>query len=342
MYRKDIFEKHGLEVPTTYDELYEVCKKLKGLYPDSYPLCLRSGIHVLDCTAQSWKEYMCYHPNYDYSKGEWNFGVVEPEFGDMIAFYRMMIEEGLLPADFFTIETKTWEELMYTDRGFISFDYLVRIDQCNSNMRGENPDYTVAIMAPPKSDGAQAVNKVLKQFPDLNGFMLVNSGDEERISNALSLLDWFYSPEGIEVQSWGKEGVTYQVVDGEREWLVEEGADIMNTFGLFTPGALACVEPEAFNKQYSDEQIAQSAELKNYETANPSPFFTMSFSEDVASERADIWVALNGLCAEMLSKFLLGQRPMEEWDDFVGELNDLGVDRLLEIYNQQFALIQAE
>ena len=122
MYRKDIFEKHGLEVPKTYDELYEVCKKLKELYPESYPLCLRSGIHVLDQTGQAWREYMSYHPNYNYDTGKWEFGVVMPEFKEMIAFYRKMIEEKLLPPDFFTISVKTWEGLMSTDRGFILYD----------------------------------------------------------------------------------------------------------------------------------------------------------------------------------------------------------------------------
>ena len=36
--RVDVFEKNGLEVPKTYDELYESCKKLKEIYPDIYPI----------------------------------------------------------------------------------------------------------------------------------------------------------------------------------------------------------------------------------------------------------------------------------------------------------------
>ena len=37
-YNKDVFAKHNLQVPTTWDELEQVCKKLKELYPDSIPL----------------------------------------------------------------------------------------------------------------------------------------------------------------------------------------------------------------------------------------------------------------------------------------------------------------
>jgi len=336
MYRKDIFEQHGLKIPTTYDELYDVCKKLKELYPESYPLCLRSGIHVLDQTGQAWREYMCYHPNYNYDTGKWEFGVVMPEFKEMIAFYRKMIEEKLLPPDFFTISTKTWEGLMSTDRGFITYDYIIRIDQFNKDVGAMDENFEMDSMAPPVAT-EKGVAKVLKKFPELNGFSVINSGDETKIENAIKLVDWFFSPEGVEVQSWGEEGITYEVVDGKRKWLTAEDADISNTFGLFTPGAYVCVDPEAYNYQYSDRMREISEECKNYATNNPSPFFTMAFPNEVAAERADIWVALNGLCAENLSKFLLGQRPMEEWEDFVSELNGLGVDRVLEIYDQTFA-----
>src|SRR5690606_24025725 len=34
LYRDDIFRKHNLQIPNTYDELYDVLKKLKELYPD--------------------------------------------------------------------------------------------------------------------------------------------------------------------------------------------------------------------------------------------------------------------------------------------------------------------
>ena len=48
MYRKDIFEKHGLQPPETYEELYQVCKKLKELYrtKDYGPYAEKGVLHV--------------------------------------------------------------------------------------------------------------------------------------------------------------------------------------------------------------------------------------------------------------------------------------------------------
>lgn len=337
MYRKDIFEKHGLAVPTTMDELYDVCKKLKEIYPESYPLCLRTGIHFIDGTGVEWKKFMNYHLSYDYDNDKWMFGVLEPEFKEMIAFYSKMISEGMIPVDFMTIPVKTWEELMSTDRGFISMDYGTRIDQFNMDVRQSNPEYTWTAMEPPVNDESKGERKVLKPFKQLNGYMIFNTGDQTRIDNSLKFLDWFYSPEGIEITSWGVEGVSYETVDGKKQYITPaDGTDISNAYGLYTPGAYMCVDPEAYSMQYSPEQREQTKQLQSYQTANASPFFTMAFPDDVATERADIWVAINGLCGEMLSKFLLGQRPMDEWDDFVQDLKDLGTDRLLEIYTETY------
>lgn len=37
-YDKTFFDEHGLKVPTTWDELWEVCAQIKGIAPDDYPL----------------------------------------------------------------------------------------------------------------------------------------------------------------------------------------------------------------------------------------------------------------------------------------------------------------
>ncbi|MDZ7543835.1 extracellular solute-binding protein, partial [Clostridium perfringens] len=37
LYRKDIFDKHGIKEWTNTDEFYDALKKLKEIYPNSYP-----------------------------------------------------------------------------------------------------------------------------------------------------------------------------------------------------------------------------------------------------------------------------------------------------------------
>lgn len=43
MIRTDVLDKLGLKKPTTYDELYQVMKKMKEANPDSYPFTARAA-----------------------------------------------------------------------------------------------------------------------------------------------------------------------------------------------------------------------------------------------------------------------------------------------------------
>lgn len=60
LYRADIFEELGLEMPTNKDEFYDVLVKLKEAYPDSYPLAFRSfagTMAQMNMIAPSWGTY---------------------------------------------------------------------------------------------------------------------------------------------------------------------------------------------------------------------------------------------------------------------------------------------
>ncbi len=58
-YRKDLFEKYGLEVPTTMEELEEACKKLKAGFEadgltDIYPIAMRGEDNSIESAGWGW------------------------------------------------------------------------------------------------------------------------------------------------------------------------------------------------------------------------------------------------------------------------------------------------
>ena len=114
LYRADIFEELGLEMPTNKDEFYDVLVKLKEAYPDSYPLAFRSfagTMAQMNMIAPSWGTYYLditdnRYFGYDYDAQEWTFGPTSPEFKEMLEFYNKLYKEGLLLPNFLTIDTK--------------------------------------------------------------------------------------------------------------------------------------------------------------------------------------------------------------------------------------------
>ena len=340
LYRKDIFEKHHLKTPETMEEMYQTAKKLKELYPDSYPISMRSGFQNFNLIGSEWKPYFTMQPYYDYSDGTWHYGVVEPEMKEMVEYFRKLVAEGLIPPDFLTIATKSWEELVITNRGFMMPEYLLRIDHFNLPARAENPEYTWAVMKPPRADTPTGQNKIANLAYELTGYVVCNTKDQKRIDNALKLLDWMYSPEGIEFQSWGEEGKTYEVVNGERKWLVEENGSPYGELGMGTPGLYQCVEFEANEALYSEEQGEQGKIARPYQEERISPFTVLGFADDLIDERSDLFLAIDTYAQEMISKFIMAQTPMSEWDAFQERIKSMGVDRLLELYTEMYERIQ--
>ena len=65
--------------------------------------------------------------------------------------------------------------------------------------------------------------------------------------------------------------------------------------------------------------------------ANPAPQLT--FTSEELDRRKVLETAIDTLSDEMVVKFTTGQEPMSNWDAFVSQLRDLGVDELVQIYN---------
>lgn len=335
LYRKDILDKHQLTAPTTMDELYQVSKKLKELYPSSYPLCLRNAITRFDVIGCEWNPYFQLGVYYDFNAEQWKYGAVEDTAKQIVEYFIKMYEEGLVPPDYITLETKQWEELMSTDRGFITNDFIVRVDFFNKINRVSNPQYNLTLMQPPKAT-AEGVAKVSKTNVDVSGYYVCNTGDQKRIDNAMKLLDWMYSDHAFEVLNWGRENETYRVVDGKREFILTGDESPNTKYGAGTFGLCQRTDPESNEAIYTEEQRAQSKIAYTNTEDHANPTLWLSFTDDEAAKVSDLGVALNTFLFEQISRFLLKQRPLSEWDSFVAEAKRMNIDELLNIYDTAY------
>ncbi len=336
MYRKDIFEKHGLEVPKTYDELYAVAKKLKELYPDSYPICNRSGRERFKFTAPSWQPNLDYEIYYDFENEAWKIGAQEPVFKEMVEYYRKLYEEGLINPNFFDDESKPWEELMSTDRGFITNDYIVRLDFFNLAVRQENPDYNLALMAPPVPNTPNGGARISRTNLDYSGWAICNTGDEQGIANAFKYVDWMYTPEAVELLSWGKEGETYEVKDGVKQFILADDEQVQTKYGIASPGMYQNIISDAYENTYTKENIDACIECAPYieDQANPDDWLALDDAD--ANRAAALWDDMKPYLEEQITKFVIGQLPMSEWDNFQKGIDDMGAKELLEIYTETY------
>lgn len=339
LYRKDIFEKHNLKVPTTFDELYEVSKELKALYPNAYPFCVRNAIKFnLNVMAPSfdanWAGPGLY---YDYAEEKWKHGSLEEPMREALTFFNKMAAEGLMTPDYATISTSSWQELISSDRGFITPEYQTRIDFFNSIARDNNQPLRFTAMVPPVANAEKGTNKVLKNNLDPYGYVLCNTMDEGRIANAAKFLDWFYSDEAVELVSWGKEGETYEVVDGKKQF-ISNGANepIKTLYGFSIPGTFLIADTEAIESTESEDISEVRDMVMEYTTDKFPPTKYLSFTPEEAEFMADKITAINTYVDEIITKIATGQEPISKFDEMLEEANKMGLAEVLETYEAAY------
>ena len=337
LYREDIFKKHNLKAPETFDELYEVCKQLKAIYPDSYPFCTRSMSYLFNIPGSSFDKWWEYAAYYDHDDGEWRWGATEDTALEIMTFYKKMIDEKLMPADSATLANSTWEELMLTDKGFILPHLQLRIDYFNQLGQQKNPDYKIQAIAPPVANPEKGASMIERGDIEMIGLSVCDTKKPEGIANSAKFIDWLYTDEAKELVSWGKEGETYEVVDGKRRYITDEvgtSADIMYGFTLY--GTFTRFDPEAA-EAFQSETTLESEDLIVEHTLPYYPVtLWLDFNDEEQAVIDNYLTGIRTYTEEMMMKFILGQEPLSKFDEFVETIKSMNVDEVLGAYESAY------
>ncbi|MFC5448547.1 extracellular solute-binding protein [Paenibacillus aestuarii] len=334
MFRKDIFKKNNLQEPKNWDELYDVLKKLKAQYPDSYPFAFRDGLLYLRNLAPAFGTQYDFY--YDFDKKDWHYGPIEDNYKTMIAYMAKFLKEGLIPPDFLSIDTKQWQDLMSTNKTFMTVDYIGRIDFYNKPLRKDNPDFDLEFMPPP-AGGPNG--KQLNEFTQYEEMNFVVSSKSKQIDDIMKFIDFFFSEEGKTLVSWGKEGVTYKVENGKKSFIENytDVSDMRKKTGLSTDGAYIWFDYDAHISLASPEAKYAYHEAPKYDDKEqPRPAFTEDEMEVIKTTGQEIAKYRD----ENIAKFILGNRSLDEWNQYVDGLKKLGLDKVLAIYKAAYERMQ--
>ncbi|MBD2847113.1 extracellular solute-binding protein [Paenibacillus sp. IB182496] len=329
MYREDVFTELGLQTPSTWDELYEVLQTLKAEYPDSYPLTFRSGLrNFLDFGAgfgvPAPVEVAKASVLFDQASEQWIYAPVQDDYMKMLEYFNKFYKEELIPKDFLTIDTKMWQDIVSTDRAFITLDYIGRIDFFNSALRADNPAFSMNFMPPPAGWAGGPQENAYTAVSE-EGFMIASTSD--KIDDIVRFLDFFYSEEGRQMVSWGKEGETYEGDAFIADYA--DVADLRKQTGLSTDGTYAWFDYDAHISVSSPELKTAYEQAPQYDSEKPVSVAFTPDEQQIISTKGD---ALNSHRDENFAKFIMGTRSFDEWGAFIEEQKKLGYEEILGIY----------
>lgn len=347
--RTDIFEKHNIAIPTTWDELYTAMKQLKQEYPDVTPFSDRFKFNStlnIAATGFGTKGGWGYGSGLTYKEDtdEFVYTAATDEYKDMLAYFHKLVDEGLLDKESFTQDDDQAVQKFVTGKSFIINGNSQTVVQHRNDMDktlGEGK-YAIRKITVPGGPAGQLMSGSRLE----NGVMITSKVKEsEHFKAILQFIDWlYYSDEGQEFTKWGVEGVTYTKEGGVRKLMDDINYNGLNPKGTkdlriehgFSGGVFAYGgTTELLQSMFSEEEQQFQKSMSETKTVvKPEPPIPYSVEE---RERVTLLsTPLKDYTDQNTLKFILGDRDLAEYDKFVKELDSQGVGQYLEIANKTY------
>lgn len=329
----------GLKEPASFDELYEVLKAFKekdangnGDPDDEIPLFCNSWLNPFFLL-----QYADF-PNTGKDgiiDGELRYVPATEEYKEFLAYATKLYQEGLMYKNSFT--TQHDEQAPIGQSG----DVLGSFFDAGAFLtvgRDHDEDY---IALTPWDD-------CLDLSPGIQGGTLAISDKCEHPEVVVAWADQFYTEEGGKLAWMGVEGETYQYNDqGEWEWLLDKGhgEDIttVRASSAIQGGGQShpSVQPRAWMESMSanvdpDEVYLNQQRLKLIEHGQV-PWPKLTYTDDQQKEMSTIGADINPYVDEYMAFVVTGELNLEDsWDEYIGKLNEMGLERLEAIYKEAY------
>lgn len=339
--RVDLLEEYQLEIPTTYDELYQVLKTIKENRPNTYPMANYNGSNnIRTISGPSWGIEGSYNGfMYDEAKGEYYYANISEEYQAYTRFLNKMVAEGLADPEIYTATVDQWRQKVVNDDCVFCFTWISELAQVNKDGKalcGE--DFEMRAIAPLEGPGGKKASANGRTGQSL--IMPASVADAPYFDRLLAFIDWMcYSEEGTTYSTWGIEGETFEIQDGKKVFTDK----VLNSGGiqqsLWAIGAsntnFTLIFPyDWFIKVLAVPEIEEMTAEAVKNDWFPGVARTPKLDYAQKEQEKLLLSTLNDYVAQMHEQFVYGKLDIDEnWDNYVSEVYSKGLDKLLELYN---------
>jgi putative aldouronate transport system substrate-binding protein len=345
IYRRDVFEKNNLAMPTTYDELFNSLVALKKIYPDSTPITtLWGGAHLFAMMGAGYGITAGWAGTSYYNTGEgvWQFSPATESYKAMYTFLNLCYTAGILDPALFTQSDTDFYTKLQDGRAFVTVTWITSgFATWNAKLKENGfPDGEWAALPVPVSTIG------IKALPPVDPFrkgLIVPARviNEPYFKDLLKFIDWaVYSEEGRTLTTWGIEGFTYENTTNGKAYLPN----------IKTPknpnGTLDISKEYGFDLLFN---LTENVEFEDYK--KPPEIVTFLDNSLIAKDAAEMSPQLKldpqaieairivnekitPYVADSSTKFITGELSIDrDWDAYLSGLDERGYKTLEKIWN---------
>ena len=360
MIREDWLDKFGLEDPETLDDWYNCWKTFLeedangNGQRDEIPFCNDNQLIGVLGFGEAFGLYA--HASGGWSvdeNGKVQYDYIRPEMKELLAWLNKCYTEGLLDKEFATQGSDTIMKKVSSNQSGGVFRFLNGLDTYNKALESAGIDGKYKVVKPPKASEDSESEPFVERYGPVSG-MYGFSKDCEDLDIKFKFVDYFYASEaGNRGTCFGVEGVSYEVVDGKpvfTDYILNNPDGLGTSAALRTLGGMPTLPwnrslngywsyqaPQTISHQ--PEAVAAAEMMQEYiRDSFPAAIpLTSEESSTVSQYLTDI----ETLRDEMVTKFIMGQESLDNFDKFVSDIQALGLDKVLEVRQAQYDRYQA-
>jgi putative aldouronate transport system substrate-binding protein len=357
--RADWLAKLGLQRPTTIDEWYTVLKAFKTRDPNGNGLADEIPLSALAVTGERtapglpqplWVFMGAYGlaPEFYRKDGRVHYSPAEPAYKAYLTTMHKWYSEGLIDPEYLSQTERQFDAKMTNNLVGAYAGYngsgLARLTGMS---RARYPDFS--LVAVPYPSGASGRHYITWPEAGLSYFGrgAAISSQNKHIIETVKFLDYGYSKEGGLTLSFGKEGLSYKMVDGQPRYtdLVLRNPKLSVAEAIFAH-ARPQIGPLVQDVRYLSQFYAlpeQSEAIKVWSSASDELLLpALEVGPADARKFSTIMVDLRTYIAEMTTRFILGREPLENFDAYIAKLNQAGVQKAIGYMQTAYDRYQAK
>lgn len=334
--RKDWLDDLGLDIPVTYDDWEVALTKFKEEKGASAPLSLDVSGVWRDCN--SLLSGFGVGSEFFQVDNVVKYGPIGEGYREYLTLLSDWYQKGLIDQDFTTREGSQLQNFYLTGEIGLWRDGFWMLDLYYN--QAEEPGYQLTAVPTPVKSAGDVAHLRQTNYNNRELYMSISTNCKYPVE-AVKFIDYLYGDDGFLLCNYGIEGLSYEYgSDGQPAYteLMTSNEDGFGTDIMLQKYAL---QGGPFNRLWDREMFTYGEDAQNCEPIwNTADSAYVLPPVTLTAEEGDLNASLMGdiktLVNESTVKFIMGEKPMSEFDAFAEQIKSMGIDRVLE--TQQAAL----
>ena len=346
--RKDYLDQLGLDIPETYDELYEAGKAIMNKFDCDFAFLFEGKINPGLPLSDGYDL-----PGFDITKAGSSFyqvdgkvqcAYVTDNMKEYISMLADWCKEGLISPDFFNYTASTIRNVYEGGQCAVCWDGADALTTYNANDVLQATGFDAAPMPHIRKEAEQIMHFTPKIDSTLISGTVCLSKNCEDVDLTIQLLDFMFTREGQLLSNYGVEGASYELDEnGEPHWTEAmyptAERSFLQTSSTYLLNSIPSVKfTHANDAMTYDEEALSAIEMwkQDFDGAYDYPTH-LTLTVEESEEYSSLVTDLDTYISEYLLKCVTGGVDIDAtWDSYVKDLENMGLEDCIRI--QQAAL----